>query len=147
MDSAPPSISNASSLLTKHFEIFSSAPITVGFNVTVILHDLFNFLAKSKWLLPFSFSFTLTMLSAETTKSDYLISSLFFLLKILRSSHPADIRWSICISKSKRIFSLICQQGFWVVQILVGIMIKLWSCPWCNRYRRRKWKRRHEFKS
>ena len=22
-----------------------------------------------------------------------------------------------------------------------------WSCPWCNGYRRRKWTRRHEFKS
>ena len=23
----------------------------------------------------------------------------------------------------------------------------LWRCPWCNCYRRRKWTRRHEFKS
>ena len=23
----------------------------------------------------------------------------------------------------------------------------LWRCPWCSRYRRRKWTRRHEFKS
>ena len=22
-----------------------------------------------------------------------------------------------------------------------------WMCPWCNGYRRRKWARRHEFKS
>ena len=22
-----------------------------------------------------------------------------------------------------------------------------WRCPWCSRYRRRKWTRRHEFKS
>ena len=22
-----------------------------------------------------------------------------------------------------------------------------WRCPWCNGYRRRKWTRRHEFKS
>ena len=24
---------------------------------------------------------------------------------------------------------------------------KIWGCPWCNGYRRRKWTRRHEFKS
>ena len=24
---------------------------------------------------------------------------------------------------------------------------KIWRCPWCNGYRRRKWTRRHEFKS
>ena len=26
-------------------------------------------------------------------------------------------------------------------------MVFLWRCPWCNGYRRRKWTRRHEFKS
>ena len=27
------------------------------------------------------------------------------------------------------------------------ILKSLWRCPWCNGYRRRKWTRRHEFKS
>ena len=26
-------------------------------------------------------------------------------------------------------------------------VITVWRCPWCNCYRRRKWTRRHEFKS
>ena len=33
---------------------------------------------------------------------------------------------------------------------LIILFIKysyLWRCPWCNGYRRRKWTRRHEFKS
>ena len=31
---------------------------------------------------------------------------------------------------------------------LAGIYIKvIWRCPWCSRYRCRKWTRRHEFKS
>ena len=28
-----------------------------------------------------------------------------------------------------------------------GVMVNEWRCPWCNGYRRRKWIRRHEFKS
>ena len=32
--------------------------------------------------------------------------------------------------------------------IIRGVYIKkIWRCPWCNGYRRRKWTRRHEFKS
>ena len=30
---------------------------------------------------------------------------------------------------------------------LSGSTTLLWRCPWCNGYRRRKWTRRHEFKS
>ena len=30
---------------------------------------------------------------------------------------------------------------------LYWIIDKIWRCPWCNGYRRRKWTRRHEFKS
>ena len=28
-----------------------------------------------------------------------------------------------------------------------SIILPFWRCPWCNGYRRRKWTRRHEFKS
>ena len=38
---------------------------------------------------------------------------------------------------------LILQDGFWVVHI----QLVQWRCPWCNCYHRRKWTRRHEFKS
>ena len=41
----------------------------------------------------------------------------------------------------------------WIAQVLITLMrFQLWSlilirCPWCNGYRRKKWTRRHEFKS
>ena len=35
----------------------------------------------------------------------------------------------------------------WQIRQLVLLYKKIWRCPWCNGYRRRKWTRRHEFKS
>ena len=35
----------------------------------------------------------------------------------------------------------------WTVETFGLIVKKIWRCPWCNGYRRRKWTRRHEFKS
>ena len=37
-------------------------------------------------------------------------------------------------------------QLLFVIEIM-SLRHKLWKCPWCNGYRRRKWTRRHEFKS
>ena len=33
------------------------------------------------------------------------------------------------------------------VIIIIVILFIIWKYPWCNGYRRRKWTRRHEFKS
>ena len=33
------------------------------------------------------------------------------------------------------------------ILLLLLLSLSFWRCPWCNCYRRRKWTRRHEFKS
>ena len=43
-------------------------------------------------------------------------------------------------TRLRNIFSI------WFVSIYYKLY-KLWRCPWCNGYCRRKWTRRHEFKS
>ena len=59
----------------------------------------FNSLARSRYLSFFSLSFNFTLWSAGTDKST-IMQVLFFLLIIIRSSRLAEIRWSVCISKS-----------------------------------------------
>ena len=34
-----------------------------------------------------------------------------------------------------------------ILQPLYITFSNMWRCPWCSHYRRRKWTRRHEFKS
>ena len=71
-----------------------------------------------------STSFILILWSARTTTSTTWLFSL-----INTGSDLLDgIGWSV-----------------WIAENSTFIMI--WRCPWCNDYRRRKWTRRHEFKS
>ena len=49
----------------------------------------------------FSLSFNFTLWSPGTAKST-ILQVLFFLLIIIRSGRLAEIRWSVCISKSQR---------------------------------------------
>ena len=53
------------------------APITIGINVTFMLHSFFNSLARSRYLSFFSFSFSFNLRSAGTAKSTHL-QVLFF---------------------------------------------------------------------
>ena len=75
------------------------APIRIGITVTFMFHSFFNSLARSKYLSFFSLSFNFTLWSAGTAKSTIL----FFLLIITWSGRQAEIRWSVCVSKSQRI--------------------------------------------
>ena len=77
------------------------APITIGIIVTFMFHSFFNSLARSRYLSLFSHSFSFILWSAETAKST-ILQILCFLLIIIRSGLRAEIRWSVCISKSHR---------------------------------------------
>ena len=61
----------------------------------------FSFLAISRYLSLFSFYFNFTQWSAMTAKST-IRQAFLFLSTIPRSSRLAEIRWSVCISKSQR---------------------------------------------
>ena len=83
-----------------------NAPITIGIIVTFMFHSFFNSLARSRYLSFFSDSFSFILWSAGTAKSTILqilfFFFFFFLLIIIRSGLLAEIRWSVCMSKSHR---------------------------------------------
>ena len=76
-------------------------PITIGIIVTCMFHSFFNSLAKSRYLSFFSYSFSFILWLAGTEKPTFL-QVFFFLLIIIRSGLQAEIRWSVCMSKSHR---------------------------------------------
>ena len=82
------------------------APITIGMIVTFMFHSFFHSLARSMYLFFFSHSFSFILWSAGTAKSTILQILFFlfflFLLIIIRSGLLAEIRWSVCMSKSYR---------------------------------------------
>ena len=61
----------------------------------------FNSLAKSRNLSFFSHSFSFILWSSRTAKLT-ILQILFFLLIIIRPGLLAEIRWSVCMSKSHR---------------------------------------------
>ena len=85
------------------------APITIGIIVTFMFRSFFNSLARSECLSLFSHSFSFILWSTGIAKSTILQIFFFFfffffflLLIIIMSGLRAEIRRSICISKSHR---------------------------------------------
>ena len=77
------------------------APIPIHTIVTFMFHSFFNSLARSRYLSFFSHSFSFILWLAATEKLT-ILQILFFLLIIIRSGLLAEIRWSVCMSKSYR---------------------------------------------
>ena len=113
MVSTYPLIFGSFSFFIKPLGIVPSVPITAGITVIFTFHGyLFSFLARSRYLSLFSFSFIFALWSAGTAKSTLWLVRFFFffsfffffvLLTITRSGHLAEIWWSVCISRSHRI--------------------------------------------
>ena len=88
------------------------APITTGIIVTFIFHSLFSSLARSIYLSFLSLSFNFTLWLAGIAKSTILqvlffcfcFFFFFFLFIIIRPGRLAEIKWSVCISKSVVVF-------------------------------------------
>ena len=100
MVSTHPPTSNYSSLFSNPLVTVPKTPITIGTIVTCMFHRFFNSLARSWYLSFFSHSFSFILGSAETAKSTILQILSFFI--IIRSGLLAEIRWSVCTSKSHR---------------------------------------------
>ena len=110
MVSNRPPTSKSSGPFNNPLVTVSKAPITIGIIFTFIFHSFFNSLARSRYLYLFSHSCSFILWSAGTAKSTILqifFSFFFFLLIITRSDYLAEIRWSVCISKSHRIIIII----------------------------------------
>ena len=95
-------ISKSISLFTKLLVTVSSAPITIGINVTFMFHSFFSSLARPRYSSLLSLSFNFTLWSAGTVKFT-IRQNLVFLLTIIRSGCLAEIRWFVCMSKFQRI--------------------------------------------
>ena len=94
--------SKSSSPFSNPLVTVPNAPITLGISVTSMFHSFFNSLATSRYTF-FSHSFSFILWSARTEKSTILqVFFFFFLLIIIRSGLLAEIRWSVCMSKSHR---------------------------------------------
>ena len=93
--------SKSSSPLSNLLVTVPNAPITIGIIVIFMFHSFFNSLARSRYLSFFFHSFSFILWLAGTAKST-LLHILFFLLIIIRSGLLAEIRWSVCMSKSHR---------------------------------------------
>ena len=104
MVSTRPPTSKSSSPFNNPLVTVPKGPITIGIIVTFMFHSFFNSLARSRYLSLFSHSFSFILSSAGIAKSTILQIFFFFsfLLIIIRSGLLADIRGSVCISKSHR---------------------------------------------
>ena len=99
--STRPTTSKSSSPFSNPSIILPNAPITISIIVTCMLHSFFNSLARSRYLFFFSHSSSFILCSAGTTKST-IFKELLFLLIVIISCLQAEIRLSVCMSKSHR---------------------------------------------
>ena len=99
MVSASPLISMSSCAFINPLVTVPRTPITIDINVTFMFNSFFTSLARSRYLSFFSISFNFTQWSARTAKSTILQ---VFLLIIIRSGRLAEIKLSVCMSKSQR---------------------------------------------
>ena len=76
-----------------------NAPITIGIIVTSMFHSFLQSFSNPLILL-FTF-FQFYSVVSRDSKVDHFASSLFLLI-IIRSVFLAEIRWSVCLSKSHR---------------------------------------------
>ena len=79
----------------------SKAPITIGTIDPFMFRSFFNSLARSRYLSFFSHSFSYILWSEGIAKST-ILQILCFLMIIIRSVLPVEIRRSMCMSKSHR---------------------------------------------
>ena len=101
MVSTRPSTSKSSRPFSNPLVTIPKTPITIGIIVTFTFHSFFNYLARSRYLSFFSHSFSFYSVVSRDRKVYNFASSLFLLI-IIRSDLLAEIRWSVCMSKSHR---------------------------------------------
>ena len=103
MVSTRPPTSKSSCPYNNSLVTVPKAPITIGIIVTFKFLSLFISLARSRYLSFFSLSFSFICDQLGQQSRQFCKIS-FFLLIIIRSGLLAEIRWSVCMSKSQRRF-------------------------------------------
>ena len=106
MVSTRPPTSKSSRHFNNSLVTVLKAPITIGIIVTFMFHSFFQFFSKVEVLISLFAFFQFYSVVCRDSKVDYFADFLFFflllLLIIIRSGLRAEIRWSVCISKSHR---------------------------------------------
>ena len=103
MVSPRPPTSKSSSPFNNPLVTVPKAPFIIGIIVTFMFHNFFDYFVRSRYLSFFSLSFSFILRSAGTVKSTILQVPFFLLLLIIiRFGLLAEIRWSVCMSKSHR---------------------------------------------
>ena len=106
MVSTSPLISKSSSPISNPLVTVPKAPITISIIVTCMFHSFFRFPTKVEvFILIFTFFQFYSVVSLDSQVdnfADFSFLFFFFLLIIIRSGLLAEIRWSVCISKSHR---------------------------------------------
>ena len=120
-------ISNSSSCLFKPLESVPSTPITIGITVNFMFHSFLSFFSKVQVLVSLFTFFNFHTVVWWDSKVHYTASFLFFLLIISSSGLLARIRWSVCISKSKRSLCIFVQDRFWFMVVAVAVFFFLIS--------------------
>ena len=103
MVSICPPISTSSSPLSRPLGTIPSTPVTTVISITLRFYCFLSCQAKSKNLFLILFSLIFTLESTGMAKST-IQQVLFFMLIIIRPDLLVGISWSVCISKSERIF-------------------------------------------
>ena len=102
MVSTRPPTSKSSSPFNNSFVTVQNAPITIGIIVTSMFYSFFNSVERLRYLSFIAHSFSFILWSAGTAKRTILHLLFLLLLVIIWSGFLAEIRWSVCMSKSHR---------------------------------------------
>ena len=98
MVSTHPPTSKSSSPFINPLVTVPNAPIIIGIFVTSRFHSFFNSRARSRYLSFFSHSFC----GQQRQQSRQFCKFSFLLLIMIKPGHLAEIRWSVCMSKSHK---------------------------------------------
>ena len=141
MVSTRPPTSKSSSPISNPLVTVPNAPITIGIIITFMFHSLFNSQARSWYLSFFSHSFSFILWLARTAESTIL--HILFFMVIIWSGLLAEIRGSVCMSKShiiNIIIIIIISCGFFSPALVDGLshvylythtIINNPDCPLC----------------
>ena len=100
MVSSRPPTSKSSSPFSNPLVTALNAPFTIAIIVTVMFHGFFQFPRKAEVLILLFTFFQFYSAVSRYSKVHNFANSLFLLLITIRSGLLAEIRWSVCMSKS-----------------------------------------------
>ena len=128
--------------------------IVVFFVLQHIYNNLSQWIYLSIYLSLFIYLYLSLFISMPVNISVYchVNMSITVIYACLNFFTPISIKLLISICCLSRLIPVYLSTYLFIYITLsfylcMSIILDHWRCPWCNGYRRRKWTRRHEFKS